>query len=79
MQSIADVPVADSLDFRAVGMSENPGGSSNVVGIICPPVEIELTDLSKSGGVIAPPAPPAPTTGLDFVESLTLTKSHSKF
>ena len=74
MQSIADVPVADSLDFRAVGRSENPGGgNSNVVGIICPPaVEIKLTDLSKSGGVIAPPAPPAPTTGLDFVESLTL-------
>ena len=24
-------------------------------------VEIELTDLSKSGGAMAPPAPPAPT------------------
>ena len=45
-------------------MFENPGGrgtSSNVVGIIVPLMEIGLTDLSKYGGTMAPPAPPAPT------------------
>ena len=49
----------------AVGRSANPrgGGSSDVVGIICPLIEIEFTDLSKSGGTMAPPAPPG-TTGL---------------
>ena len=35
---------------RAVGMSENPVRSSNVVGIIClPPVGIGLTDLPDIG------------------------------
>ena len=36
-----------------------------MVGIICPPslVDIKLTDLPKSGGAMAPPAPPG-TTGL---------------
>ena len=35
-----------------------------LVGIICPPlVVIGLTDLPKSGGAMAPPAPPG-TTGL---------------
>ena len=43
-----------SILFRAVGRSENPGG--DVVGIICPRplVEIELTYLSKTGGVDVP-------------------------
>ena len=36
------------------------GDSSNVVGIICPKVEIGVTVLPKSGGAMAPPAPPAP-------------------
>ena len=45
---------------KVVGRSENPGGgSSNLVSIICPPVEIGLTYLPKYGG--ASPAPPAPT------------------
>ena len=36
---------------RAVGRSENPGrgARSNMVGIICPLVEIRLTDLLKTG------------------------------
>ena len=39
---------------RVVGSFENPGGgkgvggSSDVVGVICPPVEKGLIDLSKS-------------------------------
>ena len=32
------------------GLKIRGGASSNVVGIICPPVEIGLTDLKKSGG-----------------------------
>ena len=37
---------------RAVATSENRGGGarSNLVGIMCPPVEIGLTDLPKTGG-----------------------------
>ena len=50
---------------RAVGRSENPGvavlfGGHNLPRL----VEIGLTDLPKSGGVIAPPAPQG-TTGLE--------------
>ena len=45
---------------RAVGRSENPegggGASSNVVGTLCPPLEIGLNDLPKSGGAM-PPTP----------------------
>ena len=42
---------------RAVGRSENLGRQvNNVVGITCPLVEIGLTDLPKSGGVMVPPA-----------------------
>ena len=49
---------------RVVGRPENPGvpvlfGGHNLF----PLVEIRLTDLSKSGGAMAPPAPPG-TTGL---------------
>ena len=45
-------------DTRAVGRSENPGvpvlfGRHN----LSPLVEIGLTDLTKSGVVMAPPAP----------------------
>ena len=45
--------------YRAVGRSENPGvpvlfGGHN----LSPLVEIGLTDLPKSGGTMAPPAPP---------------------
>ena len=32
-----------------------------MVGIICPKFEIGVTVLPKSGGVMAPTAPPAPT------------------
>ena len=51
-----------SCSRRAVG-SKNPGGGtrSNVVGIICPLVELGLADLPKSGrewgGKKCPPAP----------------------
>ena len=54
----------NSIPIRAVGRSENPGGSNDVVGIICPLVEIGLTDLPKSGGTMAPPAP----TGLPIIQ-----------
>ena len=49
-----------SSSTRAVGRSENLG------------VEIGLTDLPKSGGAMAPPAPPAPqeTTGLSTTSTL---------
>ena len=47
--------------FRAVGRSENPG----VPVVMLLLVEIGLTDLPKSGGTMAPPAPPG-TTGLVF-------------
>ena len=38
------------LHNRAVARFENPerGAYSNVVGIMCPPVEIGLTDLPKT-------------------------------
>ena len=48
--------------FRAVARSENPGGHIVLGGDNVPPlVEIGLTDLSKSGGAQAPPAPPLAT------------------
>ena len=44
---------------RAVGRSENPGVPVVFSGHNLPPlVEIGLTDLPKSGGTMAPPAPP---------------------
>ena len=47
---------------RAVGRFDNlEGGSSNVVGIICPLLEIGLTCLSKSMGVMFPTTHSAPT------------------
>ena len=53
--------------FRVGGRSDNPrGGGANsnvVVDIICPLVEIGLTDLPKSGCAMAHPANPG-TTGL---------------
>ena len=54
------------VSFRAVGRSENPGvpvlfGGHN----LSPLVEIGLTDLPKSGDVMAPPVPPE-TTGLSL-------------
>ena len=49
---------------RAVRRSENPGVPVLFGGHNLPPlVEIELTDLPKSGGAMGPPAPPG-TTGL---------------
>ena len=50
---------------RAVGRSENPGVPILFGGHTLPPAlfEIGLTDLPKSGGAMAPPAPPG-TTGL---------------
>ena len=50
--------------FRAVGMSENPGVPVLFGGYNLPLlVEIGLTDLPKSGGAMASPAPPG-NTGL---------------
>ena len=37
------------------------GTNINVVGIICPMVEIGLTDLSNAGDAMDPPAPIVPT------------------
>ena len=48
---------------RAVGRSENPGVPVLFGGHNLPPVvEIGLTDLLKSGGAMAPPAPPRTTS-----------------
>ena len=59
-----------TLDLRAVGRSENPGVPVLFVGHnLAPLVEIGLTDLPKSGGAMAPPAP-AGTTGLDLSSGL---------
>ena len=44
-----------NIIVRAVGRSENMGGT------ICPPVEIGLTDLPKSGVACGPPALPVPS------------------
>ena len=52
---------------RAVARSENPGGHVALGGDNVPPlVEIGLTDLPKTGGARAPPAPPL-ATGLALV------------
>ena len=50
--------------FRAVGMSENPGVPAFFGGYNLPLlVEIELTDLPKSGGAMTSPTSPG-NTGL---------------
>ena len=60
----------DISQSRAVGRSENPGVSSNVVGLIFPRVEIGLTDLTKSvWGPRQPPSPLAPTALPTFLSS----------
>ena len=48
-----------SSQCRAVGRSENLGGSSNLMGMISPTplTEIGLTNLSKSVGAMVPPTP----------------------
>ena len=52
---------------RAVASSENPGGLVVLGGENVPPLaEIGLTDLPKSGGTMAPPAPSG-TTPLTYV------------
>ena len=52
---------------RAVARSENPGGHVVLGGDNVPPlVQIGLTDLPKTGGAHAPPAPPL-ATGLTIV------------
>ena len=50
-----------TMNFRAVRRSENPGVPLFLLVIICPPplVDIGLTDLPKSGGAMAFPAPPS--------------------
>ena len=60
--------------YRAVARSENPGGHVVLGGDNVPPlVDIGLTDLSKTGGARAPPAPPL-ATGLLYHEILLLQK-----
>ena len=45
-------------NYRAVARSENPGGLVVMGGDNVPPlVEIRLTDLPKTGGALAFPAP----------------------
>ena len=44
----ANILIIINLFFRAVGRCENPGASSNVMGIICPPHLEGLTHLLKS-------------------------------
>ena len=71
---------------RAVGRSENLGVPMLFDGRnLTPSVEIGLTDLPKSGGAMAPPAPPG-TTGLkredfcgirDYVQSRPRIKTMS--
>ena len=57
---------ASIMSFRAVARSENLGGHIVLGGDNVPPlVEIGLTDLPKSGGARAPPAPPL-ATGLYY-------------
>ena len=47
---------------RAIGRSDNPEVPVLFGGHNLPPmVEIGLTDLTKSGGAMAPPAPPGTT------------------
>ena len=58
----------NSIPIRAAGRSKNPGGINDVVGIICPLVEIRLTDLPKSGGTMAPTAP----TGLPIIQAILI-------
>ena len=54
-------------DIRAVGRSENLGVPVLFCGHNLPPlVEIGLTDLPKSGDVMASPAPPG-TAGLKYI------------
>ena len=48
--------------LRAVARSENPGGLVVLGGDnVSPRVEIGLTDLPKTGGALATPAPPLAT------------------
>ena len=48
--------------YRHVSRSENLGGRAVLGGDNVPPlVEIGLTDLPKTGGAYAPPAPPFET------------------
>ena len=55
---------------RAVARSENLGGHIVLGGDNVPPlVEIELTDLKKSGAARAPPAPPL-ATGLQGIKKM---------
>ena len=55
------------IKYRAVARSENLGGHVILGGENVPPlVEIGLTDLPKSGGARAPPAPPL-ATGLPWI------------
>ena len=58
---------------RAVARSVNPGGLVVLGGDNVPPlVEIGLTDLPKTGGAKAPPAPPPLATALIDVSTLKL-------
>ena len=59
-------------EFRTVGRFGNPGVPVVMVGIICPhSVEIGLTDLPKTRGTMATPAPSG-TTGLHRIISVAI-------
>ena len=59
---IKSIYVEKNVYNRAVARSENLGGHEILGGDNVPPlVEIGLTDLTKSGGARAPPAPPLAT------------------
>ena len=62
--------LCDCVLYRAVGRSENLGVPVLFGGHNLPPLfEIGLTDLPKSGGAMALPAPPG-TTGLLYMREL---------
>ena len=63
MQKISRIKFTYIGTIRAVGRSENSGLPILFGGHNLPPlIEIGLTDLPKSGGTMAPPAPPWTTT-----------------
>ena len=54
-----------SQQRRRIVQKDGGGGTSNMAGIICPPlVQIGLTDTPKLGwgGKCPPPCPPAPAS-----------------
>ena len=59
------------IQNKAVGGSENPWASSNVVGIICPSAEY---NFPKSGN---PPRPPLVPTDLHLLKKISFSATQS--